>query len=729
MFLDEFSDLLEQLASHAGHVLITGDFNFHVDDTDDNDATAFKTVISAFDLRQHVQQRTHRNGHTLDLVLSRSNDPLLVSVRSEDHGFPDHYPVFMEVCIPKPALPRRSVSYRRIKAIDSNQLRASLSNLPLRDIHNDLTLQQLVERYDSELSSVLDQHAPEKKALITVRPDAEWYNDSIREAKQERRRVERQWRRTKLTVHREIFIDRRTRVNELIDAAKVDHYKTMINDCQDNTRQLFRVVNKLLGRKTTPPLPFDDAPIEVATMFSDFFIQKITRIKDAIQVSADPTPPLDHVRDTLGVFPPVTEDEIRKLIAMSATKSCDLDPMPSNLVKIAAEELTPIITSIVNKSLSTGQFPAQYKTARVIPLLKKSSLDPNNLNNYRPVSNLAFVSKLLEKAVATRLNTYLSEKNLLEANQSAYRQGHSTETALLYMQNEVLHAIGSKKAVLFVMLDLSAAFDTVDHGLLMTKLQQLGVVDTAAKWLSSYIENRKQVVTIKGHPSEPQAMDCGVPQGSVLGPLLFTLYTASLGQLLRSFNVRYQLYADDTQMWLPFHPSNLDNAINEMERCIHAVHQWMGHHRLKLNCAKTEFLIIASPHASRSLSSKHLTIDNQRIEPSASARNLGVHIDTHASLEKHVSSISRSCFMYIHNINKIKKHLDFRTMEKLIHSFVTSKLDYCNSLLFGLPSKHINRIQRIQNVAARILTDTARHEHITPVLKELHCMATNRTTH
>ena len=249
-------------------------------------------------------------------------------------------------------------------------------------------------------------------------------------------------------------------------------------------------------------------------------------------------------------------------------------------MKVAVGALAPIITRIVNGSLMSGVFPSCYKEALVTPLLKKQSLDCNLLQNYRPVSNLTLISKTIEKVVSAQLNTYLKDNNLLEPCQSAYRQGHSTETALVRVQNDVICAVGQQKAVLLVLLDLSAAFDTVNHQLLIKTLQQLGIRGTMLHWFSTYLVGRLQRIKVNGVTSQPKLLECGVPQGSVLGPILFTIYTASLGQLLRQLDVQYHFYADDSQLWVIFKPPELDTAIGQMEKCIASVQKWMLSHQL-----------------------------------------------------------------------------------------------------------------------------------------------------
>ena len=189
------------------------------------------------------------------------------------------------------------------------------------------------------------------------------------------------------------------------------------------------------------------------------------------------------------------------------------------------------------------------------PLLKKASLDKNVLKNYRPVSNLPFLSKVLEKVIAKRLDDYLAACNMQELYQSAYTAHHSTETALLKVKNDICKFVDDQGAAALVLLDLSAAFDTIDHGILLRRLEaRFGITGSALAWIASYLTDRKEVVLIGESKSNDRSLCYGVPQGSVLGPLLFTLYTSELGDVMRRFNIQFHLYADDTQLYLPFNP-------------------------------------------------------------------------------------------------------------------------------------------------------------------------------
>jgi hypothetical protein len=474
--------------------------------------------------------------------------------------------------------------------------------------------------------------APLKTKTITSRTDAEWNNEQIREAKQGRRRAERRWRGSQLQVDKEIFIEHRHKVNELIDVSKRDHYRNLITSCSDS-KQLFRVLNQLLGRKREAQPP-EKTPLVLAEMFSQFFIEKISDIRDSIPDANDPTPPFPSPACSFTQFAPVSVTDVLKLIASSPTKSCSLDPLPTELIKANKNELAPAICSIINTSLSNGVFPAVYKNALVRPLIKKPNLDAEIPKNYRPVSNLSFTSKLLEKVVASQLNAYLSQNDLQESQQSAYRCAHNTETALVHLFDDVVRSIGTHQAVLFVALDLSAAFDTVDYVLLEEALTRLGVQGTAAAWLRSYLHDREQQVVIKDAASHRQKLDCGVPQGSVLGPLLFTLYTASLGRVLRHHCVRFHFYADDTQVWLPFRPEKIADVLAIMQQCLLDIQKWMSYHKLKMNCNKTEYLVLSSRHDARAYDlQRSIVIGGESISPSPTpVRNLCALVDSTLSL-------------------------------------------------------------------------------------------------
>ena len=345
------------------------------------------------------------------------------------------------------------------------------------------------------------------------------------------------------------------------------------------------------------------------------------------------------------------------------------------------------------------------------------------LKNYRPVSNLSFLSKLIEKIVALRLSNYLQNNNLHERLQSAYRKFHSTETALIKVHNDIITAIDNGQSVILVLLDLSAAFDTVDHGILLTRLStRYGIRDRALDWFVSYLSDRTQFVKLDGSSSHSIHLAQGVPQGSVLGPILYSLYTSPLSDIADQHGMNYHFYADDSQLYISFKTSCLNDmefSKSKMETCVRDIDLWMLRNRLKLNQDKTEVLVFSSSYRPRP-SLDNLMIVDEIVSCSPMARNIGVVFDNSLSMVPYVNAVCKSAFFHLRNISKIRKFLTPETTKATIHAFVTSKIDYCNCLLFGLPNYLLQRLQRVLNCAARVVYQSNKYDHITPLLMELH---------
>ena len=410
---------------------------------------------------------------------------------------------------------------------------------------------------------------------------------------------------------------------------------------------------------------------------------------------------------------------------MRASKTCSLDPVPTWLIKSCLDELCPVFTHIVNCSLETGSMPSVLKKAVVRPLLKKSGLDVNVFKNYRPVSNLTFLSKLLEKVVAARLQRYLSDNKLYPKFQSAYRQFHSTETALLRVHNDMIGLMSQMHPVMLVLLDLSAAFDTIDKDILFTRLQSyFGIGGSALEWFISYMSERFMSVSIDNATSMSREVLYGVPQGSVLGPILYSMYTAPLSDIISSFGLSFHMYADDIQIYFPLENGD---SIKVLERCLVAIKDWMAQNKLKLNEEKTEVLISTMKRVkSPDLDVLKFSGRNVAIPTSNCIRNLGVYFDSNFSMENHVKKVCQACHFHLRNIGQIRNLIDQATAHTLVHAFVTSRLDYCNSLLSGVPAYLLDRLQKIQNRAARIVTKKSKDHASLEILESLHWLPINK---
>ena len=344
------------------------------------------------------------------------------------------------------------------------------------------------------------------------------------------------------------------------------------------------------------------------------------------------------------------------------------------------------------------------------------------LKNYRPVSNLSFLSKITEKLVLSQLSDYLHFSNLFPSTQSAYRLGHSTETALVRVMNDLLRAMDGGKLSLLTLLDLSAAFDTIDHKILLDRLQlSFGISGSALNWFQSYLHDRSQTVSISNRSSEPSALSLGVPQGSVLGPVLFILYTKPLSSLISHHSVSSQSFADDTQIHDTCLPGQLDSTVLRVRECVDDVRRWMTCNKLKLNDDKTEILLIHPQNKPLPPSApSFISIGNSNITLSTSARNLGVTFTDTLSMDKHITNICRSAYIELRKISTIRHLLSFDATKTLVCTLVLSKFDYCNTLFAGIPQHLTDKLQKVQNSACRLIFKTKKRDHIQPLMQELH---------
>lgn len=720
LFIEEFSTLLEILSTYPGRILIVGDFNIHVDDPLNPAAAKFLCLIESFDLLQHVSGSTHASGHTLDLVLSLSSDDSVADCYTSD-PLSDHSVVHWVVRAHRPCRPFKPVSFRKLKSIDMDSFSADILDLPLFQAPSD-DLEGLLLQYNTGLATVLDAHAPMVYRSFAVRPDNPWCSEEILAARRRLRRLERLWRRTGLHVHYEMFNDACLSRNKLIHEAKSTFLVSRINENLEK-KSLFKVVDSFLIKKPQLALPNHDSLPELAERFSAFFTEKVNNIRVALEVLT-----CNVVRDfapyrgnSFSVFKPVSVSEILVLIKSCPCKSSLRDPVPSFLVKAAADLLAPPIAALINRSLELGIFPAEMKLAFISPLLKKLGLDPDVLGNYRPVSALSFISKLLERVVAKQLIEHLETQSLYVPVQSAYRSFHSTETALLKVLNDILSSIDHGDSVILALLDQSAAFDLIDHEILLNRLStQFGVTGVPLCWFESYLSGRLQSVCIKGVCSSPVPLQYGVPQGSVLGPVLFTLYISHLHEIANSFNLSDHYYADDVQLYQSFRANEKNAVYSTLSAAISEIKCWLSQNFLKLNEEKTDVILLSSASSKHPPEGTSLDVGGALVPISDGVRDLGVIFDPHLTMAPHIRSSCKKAYFHLRRIARIRKFLPRLAVKQLVHAFVISQLDYGNSLLAGLPDVRLDGLRRVQNSAARLITGARKFESITPHLRSLH---------
>jgi hypothetical protein len=726
LFQAEFSTLLEYLISTPSELIITGDFNLHVDDPTSSPAASFLSLLDTFGLSQLISFPTHKAGHTLDLLITRSSSILFSDIDYACPSLSDHHAILAAFSVPSHSRsPRITKLIRNIKSIDitsfSNDILAS-------SLHTSppISLSSYLQLFSTTLSCLLDKHAPLKTISCPSNTRKPFITDFILKQKSLRSKLETAYRRNKTDATKLAFRRQANVVSKLITTARRSYYRTLISHSSKQPKKLWASLNSLLSRKTSPPLPHSPSPSLLATSFLNFFGDKIVKLRstlDSLPASlTSPHLPPPFPPPSLSTFSPATIDEVRSAILSSSDATCSIDLIPTRLLKSCLNALLLPLTTLINLSISDSVFPDEFKLAIVTPLHKNHSLPTHDLSSYRPISNLNFISKILERIIHNRLNQHLNSFPSLSPYQSAYRKFHSTETALLRIYNDLLVAISQQKLSALVLLDLSAAFDTIDHTILLSRLtSNFGISGSALSLISSYLSNRSQSVSIQSHISPPAPITTGIPQGSVLGPLLFCLYTTPLTYLFSNYPVSYHLYADDTQLYISFSSSDSLAHLSILSSTLNSVFDWFTSNRLSVNPSKTEFLLVGTPQQRSKFSSPTITFQGSSLPYVSSCRNLGVIFDSDLSFKKHISSVCSSSFYHIRQLRQIRSSLDRNSAIVLANSLVSSKLDYCNSLFYGLPDLSLNRLQLVQNALARVVVPTVRRSHhISPTLRSLH---------
>ncbi len=622
----------------------------------------------------------------------------------------------------KPRAEKKTITFRNLKSIDINSFREDLQQCALI-ILNATCIDDMVREYNSSLAALLDKHAPLISKEVYIRPNSPWFTEELKCAKRQKRRAERRWIFNPSSINLDILKNEKAHYALLCQQAKIAYYDERLTTAGTDQRSMFKIASELLHSRRDLILPTHDDDNRLSDEFATFFIekiQKISKIFESIDVSCLSTNILNDI-DELVNFKTVTEADVKKILVEGNKKCCHLDPLPTSL--ICLDIFLPIITAIINRSLTENRMPDCLKKATVKPLLKKPSLDREEKSNYRPVSLLPYLSKQIERTVVKQLDSHMKINSLYRSHQSAYRTGHSTETALVKIMDDLLWAMDGQQCALLILLDQSAAFDTVNQDLLLNRLKtSFGVCGNALDWFRSYFKGRKQCVKIEQASSSPRELATGFPQGSVLGPFAYPIYTSPLFDIAAKHGICIHMYADDTQLYVSFRPGEEADTQTRLHGAINEIRQWMADNHLKLNDRKTEYLVIGSSHQQTKLHDDAFTIHigDCTVDAAGEARNIGVIIDSELTMKQHVNFVCRTCYMHLHNIAKIRACLTQEAAEKMVNALITSRLDYCNALLYGLPDYILDKLQKVQNNAARLIFKKKKHDNITSLLKKLH---------
>ena len=749
-FWKQWTEFLSTVASSHSECIITGDLNFHLDNHEDSSTKRFRRVLDEFGMTQLVTESTHTAGHILDVLITPTDNSMIIlsSVCVHDPCISDnqgqltntrHFAVMWSTVFERiPNRKRKEIEYQDFKNIDSDSFSADLQDLKLgQKCSQDLSVDDMLALIDTEVGDVITKHAPLVKKLVLQRPNQPWYNDQLKHLKARRRQCERKYRKSMLEIDRQQYRNACNIYNNTLCKTRIAYDQGQITACEQDKGKLFAITSSLMGSKSKKILPSCSGDeTSTAEAFVQFFHKKVALITEnldqALLEQPNDLPPTSRLKymcklknvPKLCDYRLTTASEVKDIILSSNNKYCILDPMPTWFLKRNIDVLIPAIVTLFNKSLSSGIVPKAFKNAVLSPQIKDFNLDPEDLNNYRPISNLPFLAKVLEKIVYSRLDQHLSQNDLLAKHQSAYRKGHSTETLLLRMNNDILTSIDKGNAVLLVTIDISAAFDTVNHCMLLKRYENyFGIEGTALQWMVSYLTERQHSVKIGKGRSTTRSMNCGFPQGSVLGGLKFNMFSAPVQELVDLHHLDSKFFADDSNVYKSF---NIKNGsvlpISEIENCLNDICHWMLQNRMKMNSDKTKVILFLPKGQMRCfpLQSVEIKVGPDVVYPVVKIKSLGVDFDSTLTMEQFVNKKTSSAWFELRKLSRIRKKINRKVTETLVNALITSKLDYCNSLLCKLPQKTIKKLQRVQHAAAKIVFKARKYDHVTPLLKQLH---------
>lgn len=727
-FFDELAAILEQLAVLNVELYVVGDFNVRLDRPDDPHAVQLRSVFSSYGLTLNSSGPTRRDG-ILDLVASRSE----VTLSVVDVDFSDHRLLHWSVNDNGHSTPPISKLTRCWRQLDISLFRDLLSSSELcQPSAWSLDVDSAASQYNDVINHILDDILPVRHHTCRPRPTNPWFDAECRAAKRFTRRLER----AALAADRRVL---HSSTDGDVTAVKVDaeaarsawHVQRRVYrqlrhqkctafwstkmEAASNPRDMWSLVDRLLGRDQR------SSPSVDAETLASFFCDKVDRIRSATANFPPPTyQPVPHGA-VLPFFSSVTSSEVAASIARLPDKSSAADPISVSILKQVSDLLVPFLTHLINRSIELGQFPASFKTAFLTPIIKKPGLDASDPASYRPISNLPVISKLLERIVAQQLVEFLNKHDLLPATQSGFRRGFSTESAITKVLSDLLDAVDSGDTAALTLLDLSAAFDTVDYAILVQRLNvSFGVEGSALQWFRTYLYGRKQYVRCGGNCSKLSEVVSGVPQGSVLGPILFIIYTGDLQLITAKHGLSLHQYADDSQIYGSCRSSDISSFTTTISNCVNDVLNWMRSNRLQLNTEKTEFMWCATARRAPTLPKDPVNIAGASVQPVSTVRDLGVFIDSDLGAATHVKRTVSRCFYALRQLRQLRRFVSDVCFQRLVVSLIHSRLDYGNFSLVGLPVHLQLRLQSVLNAAARLTFKLRRYDHVTDALSILH---------
>ena len=710
-----FERIIDKIDAENLELYLMGDLNCNLlSEVVSNNSSHLLTIINIYGLTQLITEPTRVTQYSSTLIdLCLTNSPDKVSKSGViDIGISDHSVIYLTRKVAHfRSLMQKTVEVRPLKNFNEAAFLRDLRMIDWNRVATHNNPDEMWDLWKHLLVSVIDKHAPLRTKRVKNKRSPWITNELLREIHKrdflKKKAVSTNdpsiWKR---------FKDARNKVNNAVKNAKRKYFSDHFDANKSDPRKTWRLINELQSRqsKSTKVSQVETrnqvftSPGDIAEAFNNHF----TNIGQSLaqEIPSSEIDPLSYVNPVDGVFSfqRINAQKVIKLLkALDVSKATGLDKIPNRLLKIAADVVATSLTGIFNQSLVTGTFPSDWKMAKVSPIFKNGS--KSDLNNYRPISVIPTVAKIFEKIIYDQLYQYLNENDLLSSGQSGFRSLHSTLTALLETNDNWCVNIdrGLLNGVIFI--DLRKAFDTIDHEIILKKLTKYGVDQDALKWFKSYLTNRMQRCNVNNHLSSASPLNCGVPQGSIIGPLLFLIYINDLPNCLNVGTPR--MYADDTNV--TFSAATIPDLESQINSDLNFIDRWLKANKLSLNVAKTEFMVISSRQKLQSINdyTMNIHIDGAPINQSNQSKSLGLIIDENLSWKAHIHEISKKVSSGIGALRRVRPFVSMHTAIKIYKGLIEPHFDYCSVVWDGLSEQLSEKLQKLQNRAIRVITKSS----------------------
>lgn len=712
-FISEFEEALSLITPLFNNIICTGDFNFNLYNFNSTNIRNFYSVLDEFDLTQIINSPTRITNITatlIDLIIVRKEDTVLEK-GVVDNELSDHGLIYCTIKTNDENSAPRIITYRNFKNFDINLFEQDLFNIPffvIFDLHH---VDNKLEYLNNALQSLFDKHAPTVTSKLT-KPHAPWLTDTVKRMIKIRDNALLKFKKTGQHRHWIFYKQIRNFTSQSIIREKKAYLNYKLNQSDPSLHWKILRNNNIISNKIIRNLPNH---LSNANEANDYFVNALPATTVS-QVTLN-NYKNNSLFDSTFKFQEVNELTVLNIINGIKKNAIGTDGLNIKMIKLCSPHIVPFLVHIINFCLTQNVFPNAWKSAVITAVPKKSN--PVEFRDLRAISILPVFSKIIEKIIEEQLRRYLIEKKVLPPIQSGFRSGYSCTTALLHVVDDVSAAIDKGHCTILVLLDFSRAFDTISHDLLLSILHYIGLTEDAIKFFENYLKGRQQKVLINNNSSNYIALRSGVPQGSILGPLLFAIYTSQFTKCLT--NCQIHLYADDTQLYYSFNPSDVDGACYHINEDLELFVDSAREHSLFINADKSNVIIFGPKKIRSNIKNiAKIKIDGNELEIVEKAKSLGVIMDCDLRFEDYINTLTRKAYGTIKLIYGNRRFLPRDTKILLCESLVLSILNYADSL-YGpnLTLTYKSKIQKIQNSCLRLIYGIRRRERISFKLSEI----------